>query len=92
MGTYKAERCCLLFGLSPVQQTNAGILTDENDIARNYRQRAEELRSVACTSHADIQQALLRIADNYDLMADSMARIAQTNKALQELKGVPSLP
>jgi len=57
-------------------------LTEENDTALHYRRRAEKLRSVAAESHLEIRQALLRIADNYDLMAESLKRIDLTNKVL----------
>ena len=57
-------------------------LTEETDTARHYRRRALKIRSVAAESHLEIRQALLRIADNYELMAESLKRIDQTNKVL----------
>jgi len=60
-------------------------LTEETETGRQYRRRADELRLVAANCSAnEIQEALLRIADNYELMAQSLTRIDQTNKALEK--------
>jgi hypothetical protein len=59
-------------------------MSTESDTAKRYRQHAEELRTIAADKQArENRQALLRLAVDYDRMAETMDAIDRTNKNLR---------
>jgi len=57
---------------------------EDLDSAQRYRQRAEELRSIAAeTKERSSQQVLLDIAEDYERMARSRDRIDQMDRQLK---------
>jgi predicted kinase len=56
------------------------LLTDEIETAARYRLHAKELRICAADKEArDIQQPLLKLADDYEHLADELEAIACRN-------------
>jgi hypothetical protein len=54
---------------------------DEANTATRYRQRAEELRVIAESSRdGRTRKLLLGVAEDYDRMAETMERIAQSDR------------
>ena len=59
-------------------------MSEELDTAQRYRQRAEELRTIAADDKARANRtALLKIAADYERMADTLEAIDQTNRAIR---------
>jgi molecular chaperone GrpE (heat shock protein) len=57
-------------------------MSDELDTAKQYRQRAEELRAIAAEDRTKANRlALEKIADDYESMADTLEAIHKTNEA-----------
>lgn len=60
-----------------------GQMSQETDTAVRYRQRAEELRTIAADDRTrENRTALLKIAMDYDQMAETLEAIDKTNQAL----------
>ena len=58
-------------------------MSEEIDTANRYRVHAEELRVIAEQDRdRDTRRMLLRVADDYDHMADTLEAIDRTNKAV----------
>lgn len=54
----------------------------DSELAFRYRQRAEEVRTIADgTKDAKMRKILLGVAEDYDRMAKTMDRIAASEKA-----------
>jgi hypothetical protein len=69
----------------------------ERDIAESYRVRAEALRTIAeIDEHSQTREALERVARDYERMAASMDKIAETHeflgKTLPEKRNCTPLP
>ena len=61
-------------------------MTEETDAAAQYRHHAEELRAIATEAFdPKTKKALLKIAADYDRMAESMDAIDQTNAHLRRV-------
>jgi hypothetical protein len=59
-------------------------MSEELDTAQRYRQRAEELRTIALDDKTrENRDALLRIAKDYEQMADTLEAIDKTNRAMR---------
>ena len=59
----------------------------ELETAKRYRQHAEELRTIAADKQArENRQVLLRLAVDYDHMAETMEAIDRTNRTLGTLR------
>jgi len=59
-------------------------MSEELDTANRYRQRAEELRTIADDeSVRETREALLKIAKEYVQMAETLEAIDQTNQAIK---------
>jgi hypothetical protein len=59
-------------------------MNTETETAKRYRRHAEELRTIAADKQAkDNRQALLRLALDYERMADTMDAIAQTDRTMR---------
>jgi len=58
-------------------------MSNKQELARSYRFRAEELRTIAEMDHeTDNRRILMDIANDYERMAATFDAIDQTNKAL----------
>ena len=58
-------------------------MSAETALAASYRVKAEELRTIADEERmAETRKALIRIARDYDQMADSLEAIERTNRSL----------
>jgi hypothetical protein len=58
------------------------MMSEDLDIAKRYRQRAEELRIIATDDRTGENRAALeRIARDYDRMAETMETLDRTNAA-----------
>jgi predicted kinase len=65
-------------------------VTDELETAARYRLHAKELRIFAADKQArDIQQLLLKLADDYEHLADELEAIDQTNQTLSSNSAKP---
>ena len=61
-------------------------MSEEQDLARSYRLRAEELRTLADLDRdRRTRETLLGIARDYDRMAQSFEAIDLTNRAVSRL-------
>ena len=59
-------------------------MTAEIEVARRYRERAQQLRNIADTEwHVETRETLLRIATDYDLMAETLISIDETNRSVR---------
>ena len=59
-------------------------MSEEIDTANRYRVHAEELRVIAEQDRdGATRKMLLRVADDYDHMADTLEAIDRTNKAVR---------
>ena len=62
-------------------------MTDELDTAARYRQRAEDLRIIAAEDRSRANSsALLKIAEDYERMAESLEAIHHTNEVIHRAK------
>jgi len=62
-------------------------MSNELHAATRYRQYAEELRTIAADYESrPNRDALLKLAKNYEQMANTMDAIDTTNKALERAK------
>jgi hypothetical protein len=60
-------------------------MSEELDTARRYRQRAEELRTIASDDEGGKnRETLLKIAKDYDQMAETLEAIDRTNRAIRK--------
>ena len=60
-------------------------MSEELDTAKRYRQRAEELRRIAADDAGSKNcEALLKIAEDYDQMAETLEAIDRTNRAVRK--------
>ena len=60
-------------------------MSDPNTLAANYRKRAQTLRSIAeMDSNRETRQTLIKIAQNYERMADDLEAIDQTNREFEQ--------
>jgi hypothetical protein len=60
-------------------------MSEELDTAKRYRQRAEELRAIAAADQTrENRNALLKIAKDYEQMADTLEAIDKTNRAISK--------
>ena len=58
-------------------------MSHERDIAESYRVRAEEIRIISeMDGQRETREMLERVAQDYERMAVSMDKIAETNEAL----------
>ena len=65
-------------------------VTDELETAVRYRLHAKELRIFAAERTArDIQQPLLKLAEDYEHLADELEAIDKTNQTLNSNSGTP---
>jgi predicted kinase len=65
-------------------------VTDELETAAQYRLHAKELRIFAADRTArDIQQPLLKLAEDYEHLADELEAINQTNQTLNQNSATP---
>ena len=61
-------------------------MTEETDAAAQYRHHAEELRAISTEAFdPKTKKALLKIAADYDQMAESMDAIDETNAHLRRV-------
>ena len=59
-------------------------MSREREIAEDYRVRAVEIRAIAeMDRHVETRVALEKVAADYDVMADTMIRIAETNETMR---------
>jgi hypothetical protein len=59
-------------------------MTAEIEVARRYRDRAQQLRTIADAEwHVETRETLLRIATDYDLMAETVISIDETNRSVR---------
>jgi hypothetical protein len=59
-------------------------MTPEIEVARRYRERAQQLRNIADAEwHVETRETLLRIATDYDLMAETLISIDETNRSVR---------
>ena len=66
------------------------MLTDDIETALRYRLHARELRICAADKEArDIQQPLLKLADDYEHLADELEAIDHTNQMLNSNSTTP---
>jgi hypothetical protein len=60
-------------------------MSEELDTAKRYRQRAEELRTIAADDEGiRNREALLKIAKDYEQMAETLEAIDRTNRAIRK--------
>ena len=53
-------------------------MSEEAEIAARYRRHAAALRAIAeSDGHLSTRETLVRIAEDYDMMADTLERVAQ---------------
>lgn len=63
-------------------------MSEELDTANRYRVHAEELRVIAEQDRdTATRRMLLKVADDYDHMADTLVSIDKTNKAVRRPRG-----
>jgi hypothetical protein len=61
-------------------------MSEETDAAAQYRQHAEDLRTISTEAFdPKTKKALLKIASDYERMAESMDAIEQTNAHLRRV-------
>ena len=64
-------------------------MSEELDTAARYRQRAEELRTIAREeSSAETRSTLSQIAADYERMAETLEAIDRTNKAIARARNI----
>jgi hypothetical protein len=62
-------------------------MSREEQLARSYRIRAEELRTIAdMDDHIHTREVLMRVAKDYDRMAENMEAIERSNKRLGKIR------
>ena len=59
-------------------------MTAEIEVARRYRERAQQLRKITNAEwHVETRETLLRIARDYDWMAETLISIDETNRSVR---------
>ena len=87
VGTQAIIITCLAVAREMVKARSPGVgvnMPDDIQAAARCRRRAEELREAAeAVSDAAVKQTLLNVADEYERIAQSRDRLAETDRNLR---------